>query len=339
MTSAGKLTSVLLALTASFMVITSLNFLTDGDVRLLTEDDLPYEEPLGLGHSTTMLLGIFTNEYEYEERRRRRIRDTYLKEKGRDPRICKLSEYITQREQSLEGGNAVVCQIPYVFVVGGNPDGPTDHSDDNAALAIPREEAKRPLTDDKFGDTIYLNIKENDHEGKSASYFKWAHSLTETYKIDYISKVASTTLIDVNQMIKVLNLDLAPAPFNRRVYGGDTWGSYKDNIVYAHGAFYFLSADLAAFVGGYLQPSERDEFGSKKDEATDIGIFVYKHPKPIKFLFLSQNVFWYPALDTKDTWYDHWNNKMGELPTKGPLVPFHGICHEMIENGDYVSTK
>jgi hypothetical protein len=321
-------------MTAMMMAITSLNLLAGvSDDRLLTEDDLPYEVPLGVGHSTTMLLGIFTNASEHGRIARERIRDTYLKEVGRDPRVCKLSEYINQHVSS-EGTN-VVCQIPYVFVVGGDPERDTDHGDDTRLVI---DNAKEPLVDDVFDDTVYLNIKENDNEGKSASYFKWAHTLTDQYKIDYVAKAPTSTLIDIQLMLKSLSLDLAPAPYNRRIYGGDTWGDYKTNIVYAHGAFYFLSSDLAAFVGSYLQASDRDNLSMKEDEAKDIGVFVYTHPKPIKFLFLSQNIFWYPALNTTGGWYDAWE-KMSDLPTRSPLVPLHGICAQMKRNGDFVSEK
>jgi hypothetical protein len=326
--SKNKLITALLVATAVMMAVTFLGLLNGHNDRLLLEEDLPYEDPLGVGHSTTMLLGIFTSDNEVEFEARHRIRQTYLKEEDLDPRVCKLSDFISQHLNSQ--GQNVICQIPYVFVLGGNPDRDTDHGDDEK-LFMDHADVPVILEDDTPNDVIYLNIKDNEHEGKSASYFKWANSLTEKFKIDYVAKAPTSTLFDLDLMLKLLNLDLVPAPYNRRIYGGNTWGDYKHSIVYADSAFYFLSSDLAKYVGNDLTADDRKKIGSQVDESEDIGNFLYSHPKPVKFIFLGQNVFWYADLTTHDKWYFKWFEKMSDLPTRGLMVPFREICAEMEE--------
>lgn len=320
---------LLLGISAIF-TISSIFFVPDDGVRLLTEDDLPYEAPLGAKHSTTMLLGIFTDKSEKESWARDRILDTYLNEEKLDSRICKLSEYIKQNLET-EGTN-VICRIPYVFVVGADPARPTEHNDD-APLEIDVSLIEEPL-ENAADVVVYLNINENENHGKDVSYFKWASTLTEKYQIDYIAKAPTSTLIDMKLMLDSLNKDLAPTPYNRRVYGGSTWGAFEKSLVYADKAFYFLSSDLAEFVGYHMKPNERKLLTlDPPDAARDIGTFIYAHPKPIRFHFLTGNQFWHSPLRSHKEWYDAWETKMGELPLHLPLIPFHGICRAMVDEG------
>jgi hypothetical protein len=321
----------LLVIAVCFAVLCLSQSNTDDRV-LLTEDELPYEEPVGLAHSTTMLLGIFTDQSERQRVAREDIRSTYLQEKDRDPRICKLSEYMKQHRDSN-----VVCRIAYVFVIGADPDRPTDH-DDDALITIDPAVVADPVSDDQ-DDIVYLNIAENTDNGKSATYFKWASSIADSHAIDYVAKSPTTTLIDKDLMLQFMNKDLAPFPYNRRTYGGSTWGGYANSLVFADKAFYFVSRDLAAFIGFHLTAKERkmlsSRTGATADEARDIGTFIYAHPKFIKFLFLSQYQFWHAPLNSSKEWHDAWENKMDELPIRGPLIPLHGICEMMHRVGDF----
>lgn len=62
-----------------------------------------------------------------------------------------------------------------------------------------------------------------------------------------MSKVESTTLLEKNFLYDFIDRDLPPSPMNRRMYGGGIWGG--TSLYYATGDFYFMSIDLAAFVG------------------------------------------------------------------------------------------
>lgn len=306
--------------------------------RALTEEDLPPEEPMTIPHKSTVLLGILTSENAAEKERRESIRETYLNTD--DARICRLSEYMRQHDES--NGSKVICRLPYIFVKGYLASRPFDH-DDNAPLTIDANVALRPLIGED--DILYLNIAENSHKGKSASYFKWASSLTSKYNIDYVAKARTSTLIHTGLMLDFMNKDLPPYPYNRRIYGGSTWGSYENSNVFAEGAFYFMSSDLAYFISRDLTADIRKEL-SKSDppqEDKDIGTFVYSHRKPIKFQILSQNQFWFHPIMTKTEWDEKWQ-RMNELPIQGTNLPVHGICklfHEekKFELPDGVSIK
>ena len=133
-----------------------------------------------------------------------------------------------------------------------------------------------------------MDIKENMENGKSVSYFKYASSLTNLYGIDYIGKTDSDSLFEMKFFYELLEAELPPKPYNRRMYGGPAWGNFDTSGVYAAGQFYFMSADLADYVSNVLTPEQRKKMtSSKPTEDMDMGTFVYSHPRPIKFVNLS----------------------------------------------------
>lgn len=114
----------------------------------------PYngEEPIGAGHSSTMLLGIFSTTGDKYNGRREYIRETYLA--TGDDRICTLDEFKRQAKQKL---NDRRCKIPYTFVIGaGGSDRPKDH-DDNEPLTLETDQDGHA---DEEGDCTYLNVQE-----------------------------------------------------------------------------------------------------------------------------------------------------------------------------------
>lgn len=107
------------------------------------------EAPIGAGHGTSMLLGIFSMKSDKAKRRREVIRSSLL---SSDNRICSLDEF---KRQALDTPNQRTCQIPYTFVIGaGDDDRPTDHNDGEPVT----------LESDQDGeiedDCTYLNIQE-----------------------------------------------------------------------------------------------------------------------------------------------------------------------------------
>lgn len=275
--------------------------------------------PIGLPHATTFMLGIFSDLSDIEAEARQRIRNTYLQESD-EVRICSLQQYISQHETSR--GLWVPCRIPYVFIVAGDPQRPDEHLD-NYPLFIDRALISNAPADED--DIVYLNISENDtHSGKARAYFKWAAKIGETYHIDFIGKASSSTLLDTTKLLNFLDMELPPAPLNRRMYGGSAWGSRT--TYFATKPFYFMSTDLAAFVG---QRKVKWDWV----EAIDIGKIVFSHPKPIKFINCNPKLFWFEGLDTHDKWYNKWNNNFNELPRSKPFIHTMGVCKQMKEDG------
>jgi len=203
-------------------------------------DSLRNEHLLGTPHPSTFLLGVFSMDSEKEAERRNLIRETML---GRDDdRVCSLKQYM---DFITKNGYAAKqdCISPYAFIISaGGDDRPTEHGDDEPIVidpsTIPNAEP----------DCIYLNIKENMENGKSVTYFKFGQSISDQFQIDYIGKTDSDSLIDMPTYLNFLMADLPPLPYNRRVYGGASWGNDKLSSFYAAGQFYFMSTDLAKYV-------------------------------------------------------------------------------------------
>ena len=72
-------------------------------------------------------------------------------------------------------------------------------------------------------------------DGKSLTFFKATAALRETYGIDYISKTDSDSLFSMKHYFTFTESELAPAPYNRRMYGGPSWGNFVKSSVYAAG--------------------------------------------------------------------------------------------------------
>jgi len=207
----------------------------------------------------TMALGIFT--YAASVEYRETLRETFLSQKG----ICTLNSYIQQEEdisQHYGGGGKQNCTLVYTFVLPQNH----DHSHTNV------------LKKETSHDMLFLDY-ELGHSAleKSKKWFSYMSSkYLESGYIDYVGKVNQDTLIHTPQLIKFIQHDLDPAPYNRRMYGGvrqdynSCWkhvsnmanlesGSNNDLSVsticdstkgfyYMSQQFYWVSIDLADYV-------------------------------------------------------------------------------------------
>mmetsp|Transcript_27808 Transcript_27808/g.41234 ORF Transcript_27808/g.41234 Transcript_27808/m.41234 type:complete len:369 (-) Transcript_27808:56-1162(-) len=278
------------------------------------------ETPLGFGSArTSMLLGIFSTNGAKYRNRREYIRDTYVGID--DPRICKLSEYIRQVE---DNPLTAICQVPYTFIIAaGGSDRPYDH-DDSEPLTVDTD----TLSDvDSEGDCTYLNIRESMEDGKSTSFFKFGASIGKKYNIDYITKLDDDTLVNPLLLFQFIEDELPPAPFNRRIYGGRGWMTRSKNIMYGAGQLYFMSTDVAHYVGHTLTAEDRKNMShDRKTEDADMGVFVFSNPGPIKFMNLALNQWWiHHETKTEDQFRRAWD-KRGGLPLHERSIVWDHFC-------------
>ncbi len=302
------------------------------DQRILPSS-IPDEEvifpPSTIGQSqkpVAFLIGIFSSDIGKYANRRSYIRDTYLSLE--DPRICKLGEYI---KQTKENSNNVQCMIPYTFVVSaGGKDRPTDHNDHEPLIL----DTDLNGNIDSEGDVTYLNIRENMEDGKSPTWFKYAANVAKEFGIDYIGKIDDDSVLSPELLFEFISTELPPSPFNRRIYGGSSWATFAKNVVYGAGQFYFMSSDLADFVGNTLTAKDRLGLQHKRHtEDADMGAFVFSNPRPIKFLNLSQYRMWiHPKkqeLDFRNTW-----GSIHQLPHAARRgLPLDYLCQEWMRGG------
>lgn len=93
----------------------------------------------------------------------------------------------------------------------------------------------------------------------------------------------------------MIERDLPPAPYNQRVYGGKTAinPELAKGGMYAEGQFYFMSSDLANYVSKTLSSAQREVLSRQSPtEDIDIGSFIFSHPRPIRFVFMSHYRIW-----------------------------------------------
>ena len=149
-------------------------------------------------HRPTFLWGIATADNDDGRYRRAILRETYLsfyKTDAKHPhRICSLNDVLL-KTVTLEEDH---CQVAYAFFIGGNPSGPSELLFPNTSYpirttAIPKTSTIR---NDEH-DVVYLNIRENQEDGKMPTWFKYASMVVEEqkYPFDYIAKVDSDTLV------------------------------------------------------------------------------------------------------------------------------------------------
>ena len=164
-------------------------------------------------------------------------------------------------------------------------------------------------------------------DGKSVSYFKAAAALSENYGIDYIAKTDSDSIFNLDFYFKFVEGELPPTPYNRRMYGGPSWGNYVKSSIYAAGQYYFLSSDLAHYVSNMMTHEQRKSLMDKRPtEDMDMGSFVFSHPRPIKFVNLSPFMFWYHPLKSEEQWFRFWEKKIDNLPSRGSVLPYYHLC-------------
>jgi hypothetical protein len=178
----------------------------------------------------------------FDRTRREAIRKTYLKfyDSAYETRAgINVNKHRICSLQDLQKGKVDFhdCQIAYTFVVGANPDGPSDlvemhHSHNSSSVSL---SSSFPLVVDHpishSGDTLeddvtYLNMRENMNQGKTPSWFQYAATLMAedhdfpSLLFDYIGKLDTDTLLYIPKFVEMVEQTLQPYPHNTRIYGG-----------------------------------------------------------------------------------------------------------------------
>lgn len=273
--------------------------------------------------------------------RRRLIRETMLgREMQEQERLCSLKQYLSPSVTSK-------CQVIYTFVVGGNPQAPTQWLESNY---LPRTiDASQMLKHEK--DILYLNIKENMNEGKTTSWFDYAASLEDS-GIDYISKADSDALISIPQLLSYINGHLPPATQHPKVYGGflneyqacGGAGELCDKIrgkVYMSGQFYWLSRDLAVYLSQIaINDSSKSsrKFITTNNEDSDLGIRVLSYPEPLSLAACNGAQFWIHPLKTEQSWLDEYHKLVGNEWQVTDSSNWMGGLHEAAAEQDLVQS-
>jgi hypothetical protein len=251
----------------------------------------------GDNQNPRILLGIFTMDSPLEKERRDVIRKTYLKafaKSSKQPhRICSLQQLLDE-VHALP--NEHDCQLAYTFVMGGNPNGPTELVDFNASYPMTVPTRNQLLLRDE-ADIVHLNIRENMKEGKSQTWLKYATTVLETRYLDYIGKTDTDTLIYPRLFLDQILQRLPRFPNNIRIYGGDyrikpSMSTLNLGPVYMGGHLYFMSPDLARYSAS--TQCNRSVLAVYSEDQS-IGNFVHSHPLPIHRIRMNTNVFEHPV--------------------------------------------
>lgn len=159
-------------------------------------------------------------------------------------------------------------------------------------------------------------------EGKSTTYMKFGTTLP----VDYIAKIDDDTVLAIQLLLQLMEDDLPPIPYNKRIYGGSGWASRAHSHLYATGPFYFMSADLANYVSRQLTIDKRVELmHDHHTEDADMASFVFSHSRPIKFINLRTYLFWHHPKKQEEDFLESWRN-IDEMPNSIPLFPYSALC-------------
>ena len=213
------------------------------------------------------------------------------------------------------------CRVPYAFVVGaGGAGAPTDHGDDTVPLTVITSGPEK-------ADMVFLNIRENMNFGKSYTWFKYAASLAadnrKTNKhrpIDYVAKADTDTLVAPSVLRYYMKRELPPAPYNLGTYAGWANGNVLLNSLYMLGQFYFVSIDLANYMGFVLDSEgrrriARDYFAGRPNvvkmfmhEDVSVGALLNSNPMPLRNINIRRMLLWWkhPLKDEAD-WLAVWD--------------------------------
>ena len=255
----------------------------------------------------TFLLGIFTVLKDGEMREL--IRRAYLIPNSAI--TCSLTYFLSTLNEE--------CRVIYAFVVGGNPQGNPEHESSQVSTNISLDlKSLLNIHGSEFvheEDIVYLNIRENMNEGKTATWFRYAAEIPLEYQVDYVSKLDSDTFLSLPSFLRTVDRDLPRRPDtgedNRKLYGGILM-EYNEcgrgphclllkGRAYMSGQFYFVSRDLAKYVTSSAVDRNNLRVGF---EDFDFGLWVFSHPEAIKLFVLSGERSWLHNSNTKQrSWW------------------------------------
>jgi hypothetical protein len=185
-----------------------------------------------------ILLGILADSQTKESKEmRNRFRQMF--QRWSDSRVCSLNEFLAKDwvdSSSYMEVNDVDrsydCQIVYSFVLGAYSrsnvvpnevrntstvklfETPTDPLVLKEAPTFAHSDVtKLPYSDVLVHkDGIFLNIVENMNEGKTETFLYWASKVSNQFKIPYIAKCDTDTVIRLQKMLRFLNQELPLSP-------------------------------------------------------------------------------------------------------------------------------
>jgi len=291
--------------------------------------------------SKRLLVGIFSMDDPYELECRNQFRELFVIKSGV---VCSLARF---REQQATGGlHASECPVVYTFVIGG------EGLQETPRLSTMLVDSSRPILQESHAlvqehpDMTVLNIRENMEDGKSQTWFYYAHS----FGFDYVAKSDTDTIWNIPLMQRFLAEVLPPAPYNRGILAGRPmdklwWGKWRKsptdydekerqakegylqerygdpgrlNLVfhlYPFGEFYLLSNDLVETV---IEQSRTNATYLEYAEDHDVATMAFHSTRPVQFIFLSSQdmMFWDHGTKIKKErrkWERKWKRAKEEL--------------------------
>lgn len=282
--------------------------------EISVSDARPYNYNGATKDVPKIVMGIFSTTSSDSFEQRQLIRDTYLtvnrSDSLRDRRVCSLLSY---ESAGMSDDN---CVVLYVFVVAahheGNADKPMDHHKtdrDILATRISNDDADK-IKSDQEHDVVYLNIRENEHNGKTTTFFKWvstrnhACSNPELVCPHYIAKVDQYTMLFMPSIFRDIVYQLPPPPYNTRIYGGKKTDWYECGMTeycassvpqgYMTTMFFYLSTDLAKAV---TADNIKHDFVKQRDDF-DMARFVVRNIQATK-----QSITMVSSGTTVNSWF------------------------------------
>jgi Galactosyltransferase len=185
-----------------------------------------------------ILVGILADS-QTEESKEMRNRFRQMFHLWNDTRVCSLNEF-TAKEWDDQAyymdfnkyDAAYDCQIVYTFVLGAFSDNETMphfvpeetvpkvrlHETPDEPLILEDGPVVKTVMGMPFSDVIhskdgiFLNIVENMNNGKTATYLHWASKISRQFKIPYVAKCDTDTVIRLQQMLAYLHQELPRTP-------------------------------------------------------------------------------------------------------------------------------
>jgi hypothetical protein len=262
------------------------------------------------------LFGIFSMDSPIEQIRRQTHRETYLSyyklhlgNHTRQDTICSLSELIGNQDFI---NDRTKCQFVYTFVIGGgDPENSparcfwgdtvcSGTSPSDMTLAQPNAKFSHAAEYFKYNDITLLNIRENQHDGKSETWFSYVSALITVERpdlgVDFVGRLDSDAIIGVELLLNHYKRDAERFQNDSNPYlfgGGDyidadfcfrTWRTCKRPEFIAPGFFgggmMILSSPLArhAYLDGTVL--ERMEISTKARLPEDLltANFAFRDP-------------------------------------------------------------
>jgi hypothetical protein len=176
---------------------------------------LPQRPPVRL------LLGIYsTNNSTASRQRHRENFQQWNRRRASQPLVCSLSEW---QRHLVEAGTSS-CALIYTFVIGaaGTSDDlnvPSVIVNDQRPLLVNRSMTNISWSQE-LDDLTLLNIRENEHEGKSQTWFRYASQLADQTGLEYVAKADADSFLDMAEYFAFANRRLRPTPYNTATLAG-----------------------------------------------------------------------------------------------------------------------